>query len=176
MFIRSKMIKETDFYVKLVDAEFLRLSEISGVKFVLTEGFSEELSITGINVYRYKYDPTKDFKGPFIVANANNYKQTLEYIKKHPNRVFAIIADLNSFMSDEMSHFNFIKLLNKVYSIPLLYGSGAKNGFEFVPPIILNYALEFFCGERNIERKKLYKTLSERFISLLGDERYFEKI
>ncbi|MGC8592734.1 MAG: hypothetical protein ACP5LF_00365 [Nitrososphaeria archaeon] len=176
MFIKSKMIKEADFYVKLVDAEFLKLSKISGIKIILTEGFSRELNTAEINIYRYKYDPTKDFKGPLIVANTNNYKPALEYIKKHPNRVFAIIADLNSFVSDEISHLNFVKSLSKIYSIPLLYGSGAKNGFEFVPPIVLNYALEFFYGEINVERKKLYKALSERFYRLLGDERYFEKI
>ncbi len=178
MFIKSKKIKKTDFYVKLIDSEFLKLSKISGTKIILTERVEEglELDMSGLNIYQYKYEPSKDFKGPMIVANTKNYKLALEYIKKHPNRIFAIIADFNSFIFDNKAHLNFIKSLSKIYPMPLLYGSGAKNAQEFVPPVILSYALAFFYGEKNIENEKLYKTLFERFESLLGDGRYFEKV
>ncbi len=176
MFIKSKMINNADFYVKLVDSDFLNLSKLNGVKIILTEKFDKKTNISTIKIYQYKYEPTKDFKGPIVVANAENYRVVIEYVKKHPNRVFAIIADFNSFIADSISHLNFIRSLSKVYSLPLLYGSGAKSSHDFVPPLVLKYALEFFYGEKNAENKKLYKYFFNSFESLVGDERYFEKV
>ncbi|MFP3224208.1 MAG: hypothetical protein RXR30_00115 [Nitrososphaeria archaeon] len=176
MFIKNYVSKKADFYVKKVDKAFLTLSKITGIKIILAEEIEKNLEIKGINVYHYKYDPSKDFKGPLVTANVKNYKAVLEYIRKHPNRVFAVIVDFNNFITNNESHLDFIKSLRKIYPIPLLYGSGATNVHEFVSPIVLNYAVEFFYGIKNFENKKLYRSFFEKLASLLGDERYFEKI
>jgi len=176
MFIKNDASKGVDLYVKKVDKEFLMLSKITGIKVILAEEIEKNLDTKGVDVYHYKYDPSKEFKGPLVTANIKNYKAVFEYIRKHPNRVFAVIADFNDFMTDDESHLDFIKSLRKIYSIPLLYGSGATNVHEFVSPVILNYAIEFFYGIKNFENKKQYRSFFEKFAGLLGDERYFEKI
>ncbi len=176
MFIKNDATKKADFYVKNVDKEFLMLSKIAGIKIILAEEIEKNLDTNGIDVYRYKYDPSKEFKGPLVTANIKNYKTVFEHIRKHPNRVFAVIADFNNFITDNESHLDFIKSLRKIYSIPLLYGSGATNVHELVSPVILNYAIEFFYGIKNFDDKKLYRSFFEKLTGLLGDERYFEKI
>ncbi|MGC8569017.1 MAG: hypothetical protein ACP5LW_03315 [Nitrososphaeria archaeon] len=177
MIVSGRELLEADMFIRLLDANSLSVLALIGTRVALVRDLEAKPSRSGkVKLYRYRYDPESDFRAPLIVASPKNYRDALAYVRKHPNRVLAVIADLNGFTMDPKAHGDFIKLLRETYRIPLLYASGARSAMDLAPPPVLRRALTLYFEENGFERKKMYRGLFESLPALLEDGRFFEEV
>ncbi len=177
MIVSARELLKADLFIRLVDANSLSVLDIIGTRVALARDIEVKPSRSRkVKLYRYRYDPERDFRAPLIVASPKNYKDAIAYVRRHPNRVLAVIADLNGFIMDPKAHSDFIRLLRETYRIPLLYASGAESAMDLAPPSILRRALTMYFEEEGFERKKMYRGLFESLPALLEDGRLFEEV
>lgn len=166
-----------DLYVKRIDEGVLKMAKLFNFKTLLCYCTERQMAVPfGMAIYRYKYNPEKDFKGPLVKINSENLEVLVEYVKAHANKIQGIILDFNEFREGRIDiHALGYKLpFFQEHNIPIVFGSGASSAEQVVPTVTLRAAVKYLTPARNPDNSKAYKKFYKNLMAILLQGKYFE--
>lgn len=175
--IYNRDIQPIDLYVKKIDKEMLKMAGFFNFKTLVCDGDIErDPTLPAITIFKYKYNPERDFKGPLVKISIDNFERLSDYIKNHPNKVQGIIIDFNEFRGNKINYLtlNFKLTFFEKHGIPLIFGSGANSASQIVPPATLKAAVKYLTPIKDPDNSKIYKKFYNNLMEILTQGKYFE--
>jgi len=166
-----------DLYIKRIDNEILETVRRFNYKTLVCYcDYNKKINSPGMYIFKYKYNPEKDFKGPLVKLSSQNLDELAEYIRGHPNRIQGIILDFNEFRNGSI---DFTALSSRLpffqgHNIPVLFGSGADSANRVLPAVTLKAAIKYLTPMKDPDNSKIYKKFYKNLFSILTQGKYFE--
>ncbi len=175
--INRANILPIDLYIKRINEGILEMARLLDFKTLVCYCTDRQtVASPGMAIYRYKYNPEKDFKGPLVKINSENLETLVEYVKNHSNKIQGIILDFNEFREGriDISALSYKLPFFQEHGIPIVFGSGAASADQVVPTVTLRAAVKYLTPARNPDNSKAYKKFYKNLMDILLQGKYFE--
>ncbi|MCL4343841.1 MAG: hypothetical protein JRN26_03560 [Nitrososphaerota archaeon] len=166
-----------DLYIKKIDEDILKMATLFNFKTLVCNCAGiQTVAPPAITIYKYKYNPEKDFKGPLVKLNSENLEALADYVKSHPNKIQGIILDFNEFRDKRIDYslLSYKLPFFQIHDIPIVFGSGASSSDQVVPSVTLRAAVKYFTPVRDPDNSKAYKKFYKNLMAILVQGKYFE--
>lgn len=171
---------KVDLHIGRLDADSMRRIRWLGFDAILVE--RDQVSPPSLGwekpeIYRYRYDPSNDWNAPIIRIGVEfRYKDFIDHLKGHPNRVKAAIFDLRDLRNGAIPPFILTRAAYQLLrrDIPILFASGALSLNELVPPQVLDSLTKFLVLHRDTTDSLRYRKFTASLSGILRSESYFE--
>ena len=171
---------KVDLHIGRLDADSMRRTRWFGFDVILIEHDQVRPPSPAVEkpeIFWYKYDPSSEWNAPIIRIGVDfRYKDFMEHLKSHPNRVKAAVFDLRDLRNGAIPPFILTRAAYQLIrrDIPVLFASGAQSLNELVPPQVLDSLTKFLILHRGTADSLRYRKFMAALDGILRGENYFE--
>ncbi len=175
--INRNNVLPIDLYIRRIDDEILEMARQFNFKTLVCYcDVGKKIILPNMYIFKYKYNPEKDFKGPLVKINSENLDELTDYTKNHPNKIQGIILDFNEFRNGSIDYTTLSYKLPffQRHNIPVFFASGADSANKVLPEVTLKAAVKYLTPMKDPDNSRIYKKFYKNLFSVLTQGKYFE--